>query len=351
MSSKSEKILIVGGGVGGCSLAFHLINSGVDVTLIDSGTNKSSVVAAGLINPLVFRRMTKSWRADELLPYAAQFYRTLEDYSRSSFYHPITIRRFFSSEQERGFWKAKQELPEFSVYMTKISEGDIKYALYSTKNDFGSGRVKQSAWVNAPIFLLAIQSYIAERGHLCTALFDYAALDPEVGDYQGIHYDKIIFAEGYQARHNPWFQQLPVQSTKGEVLTVVSDQLPPEDSINRKCFVLPTGNGQYRIGATYSYNAEEADITEAACSEILEKLSYLSDVVPTVIDQNAGIRPTSPDRRPIIGQHPAKKRLYIFNGLGTKGYMIAPLLAAEFSEFVLNGSPLHPEVDLNRFKK
>jgi glycine oxidase len=348
---ESTEILIVGGGVGGGSLAIHLIQAGIAVTVIDQGQNKSSVVAAGLINPLVFRRMTKSWRVDEILPYAVQFYQQLEAYSSLSFYHPITIRRFFSSVQERAFWTEKQELPEFESYMTKLADEDDNYTSFGTKNDFGSGRVKSAAWVNTPIFLDAAKDYITKHATYLNEAFIYADLNPKEGTYRGKQFDKIIFAEGYQSRENPWFMELPVQSTKGEVLTVLSETLPPEESINRKCFVLPTGNGQFRIGATYSWNANEANITEEGKQEILENLSYLTDEEPTIIDHLAGIRPTSPDRRPIMGQHHDFKRLYIFNGLGTKGYMIAPLLAAEFTTHLLQETELDPEVKLKRFKK
>ncbi len=349
--SESQKILIVGGGVGGCSLAIHLIQSGMNVTLIDHGINKSSIVAAGLINPLVFRRMTKSWRADELIPYLEKFYINLESYSQKSFYHPIVIRRFFSSEQEKGFWIDKQGLAEFEEYMNVITNDDLDYNSYGTKNDFGSGRVKRAAWVNTPVFLDAAYQFIGDSGTLIKAEFIYSDLDPKTATYKALSYDKIIFAEGYQARNNPWFGFLPVQSTKGEVLSAQSDKLPPEESVNRKCFVLPTGNGHYRIGATYSWNAEEANPTEEGKSEILEKLSYLTDEQPTIVGHLAGIRPTSPDRRPIMGQHPEMKRLYIFNGLGTKGYMLAPQLSAEFTNYLLHEASLHPEVDLKRFNK
>jgi glycine oxidase len=348
---ESTEILIVGGGVGGGSLAIHLIQAGISVTVIDQGQNKSSVVAAGLINPLVFRRMTKSWRVDEILPYAVQFYQQLETYSSLSFYHPITIRRFFSSVQEREFWTQKQELPEFESYMTKLADEDDNYTSFGTKNDFGSGRVKSAAWVNTPIFLEAAKGYITERATYLKEAFIYADLNPEEGTYREKRYDKIVFAEGYQSRENPWFMEFPVQSTKGEVLTVLSETLPPEESINRKCFVLPTGNRHFRIGATYSWNADEANITLEGKQEILENLSYLTDEEPTIIDHLAGIRPTSPDRRPIMGQHLDFKRLYIFNGLGTKGYMIAPLLAAEFTTHLLQETELDPEVNLKRFKK
>ena len=74
----AQKILLVGGGLSGVCIASELVKRGAQVTLIDSGINHSSKVAAGMINPLVFRRMTKSWRLDDFLPFLFAFYRDLE---------------------------------------------------------------------------------------------------------------------------------------------------------------------------------------------------------------------------------------------------------------------------------
>jgi glycine oxidase len=348
---ESKKILIVGGGVAGCSLAVQLVEQGQNVTLIDRGKNESSVVAAGLINPLVFRRMTKSWRADELIPYAQAFYRSLENKTGKQFFHPIVIRRFFSSEQEKGFWIEKQEKDDFIAYMDPLSEEDLNYTEHDLKNDFGSARVKNASWVNTPVFMESTLHYLKTVASVRTEEFDHSALDPDNTIYKDEKFDLVIFAEGFQSYNNPWFSHFPVQHTKGEVLTARSADLPENESINRKCFVLPVGDQTYRIGATYAWDTKEATITEEGKKEILEKLSYMTSTRPEVVEHLAGIRPTSPDRRPIIGQHPEKKSLYLFNGLGTKGYMIAPLLAKEFIEYLLTGKAMHSETDLRRFIK
>lgn len=71
----------------------------------------------------------------------------------------------------------------------------------------------------------------------------------------------------------------------------------------------------------------------------------------TVVDHKVGMRPTVSDRRPVLGMHPEHKGLFIFNGLGTKGYMLAPLLSFEMAEYMANGKPLHKEVEYTRFIK
>jgi len=50
-----------------------------------------------------------------------------------------------------------------------------------------------------------------------------------------------------------------------------------------------------------------------------------------------------------MGEHPENQGVYIFNGLGTKGYMMAPTLASELADFMLEQKPLDPETDIRRF--
>ncbi|MFN5912633.1 MAG: NAD(P)/FAD-dependent oxidoreductase [Bacteroidota bacterium] len=350
MNAKKQ-YLVVGGGVGGLFLTHQLCEEGHHVTLIDRGTNKSSVIAAGLINPLVFRRMTKSWRADELIPFASNVYRLLESATGVSFFHSITIRRFFSSEQERNFWLEKQHLREFEHYMEPLSEEDLGFSSFELKNDFGSGRVKGAYWVNTSLFIESVWKHLAKRAEVITGEFEYAQLNAERTEYQHKKYDGIIFCTGHENSDNPLFSFLPVQTTKGEILTVVSEDLPSDFSINRKCFVLPTGDGHFRVGATYVWNTKDTQPTAEGREEILQKLKVLSPTVPSVVDHQAGIRPTSPDRRPIMGRHPEHHNIFLFNGLGTKGYMIAPLLACELTALICRKKELSPEVDLKRFLK
>jgi glycine/D-amino acid oxidase-like deaminating enzyme len=68
-----------------------------------------------------------------------------------------------------------------------------------------------------------------------------------------------------------------------------------------------------------------------------------------VIDHEAGIRPTSPDRRPMVGKHPVYDQLYIFNGLGAKGYMLAPSLAEMLCNALIHNTALLADLHPDRF--
>ena len=106
-----------------------------------------------------------------------------------------------------------------------------------------------------------------------------------------------------------------------------------------------------RLGATYDWNTNNTDLTEEGKADLLDKVQLLTKSPFEIIEHKAGIRPTSPDRRPIIGRHHEFSKLSIFNGLGTKGYLIAPKLSEEFVQFLDDETELDKEVRVERYLK
>lgn len=349
MEKNQQHFLIVGAGVAGLCLGKHLLDLNHQVTVIDNDQNVSTNVAAGMINPIVFRRMTKSWRVDEFLPYAKRFYTDFGTEIGGNVYHDITIRRFFSSQQEMGFWKEKQGNPAFTDYLTPLTEADLNYS--KTINSFGSGRVKNSAYVAAIPFVDGAKKWLHAKNAYQNGAFDYTELNPETGNYKGTTYDAILFCEGVAVKNNPWFSSLPINPTKGEVLTIHSPTLPSEESLNRKCFVLPMGEQTFKIGSTYEWDTYNNEPSKKGADEIAANFQFLSNDSFAIVAHTAGIRPTILDRRPVMGAHPKFTKLFIFNGLGAKGYLLAPFLANEFVAHILDGTPIDKEMQVSRFLK
>ena len=341
--------IIVGAGIAGLSIAHRLEQRGLPFRIIDSGNNQGSMVAAGIINPIVFRRVSKSWRVDELLPEAKLVYPELEKQLGQPFFRPIPIRRAFAHEQERDLWIEKQEKPEFSSYLKSLDETDLQYDTIQQR--CGTGQVFDSWWVDTKTLLQSWQQKLVNEGKLTYESFDYSQLDPKNKSYRGERFETLIFCEGFRNRENPWFSYLPVQATKGELLTVKNVFLLENELYNYKCFVLPIGEQHFKIGATYSWHSPEPNLTDEARQELEGHFRKITESPYAVVKHEAGIRPTTPDRKPLTGRHPDFPGLAIYNGLGTKGFLISPLLSKEFLAYLLDDVPLPPEVSIARFSK
>ena len=343
----AKKALIFGAGLAGTCLAHRLLSSGIEVKIVDQGSNNSSAVAAGMVNPMVFRRMNKSWRLDEFLPEAQAFYQEIERELQTHFYHPIVIRRFFSSNEERESWQSRSEEEAYAPYLAKLTASDLAHT--AALNTFGSGRVQNAFWVDASKWVGQHISYFKQRGLLVQEEFSSDLWESKLRKYAGETYDFVVFCMGYRQKEEQTFSYLPLQQTKGQTLLIESDQISDLESLNRKCFVLPYGEGRFRVGATYEFNNSTLHVTEAGKALLLQNLASLGSYEPVVVAQTAGVRPTVLDRRPLMGQHPIYRGVYIFNGLGTKGYMMAPTLARELVAHMLENKPLHSETNISRF--
>ncbi|MEN9968073.1 MAG: hypothetical protein RIR94_243 [Bacteroidota bacterium] len=343
----AKKALIFGAGLAGTCLAHRLLSKGIEVKIVDNGSNHSSAVAAGMVNPMVFRRMNKSWRLDEFLPESQAFYLEIEQLLQTKFYHPIVIRRFFSSDEERESWQSRSQDEAYRDYLEKLTDSDLQHT--AALNTFGSGRVKSAFWVDAAKWVNHHLDYFKKLGRLVQHEFDAQLWEPAVRKYNGETYDFVVFCMGYTQKNEATFSYLPLQQTKGQTLLIESEILNQTESLNRKCFVLPYGKGRFRVGATYEFNNPTLHVTEEASATLLDNLAALGAYQPTVIEQVAGIRPTVLDRRPLMGKHPTYDGVFVFNGLGTKGYMMAPTLARELVAHMLENKPLHPETNISRF--
>lgn len=343
-----DPILIVGAGIAGLSIALRLQEKNIPFLLIDSGENHSSKVAAGIINPIVFRRMALSWMVETFLPEAINFYKELEKLLEIEFFHEIPIRRLFSHEQDKTSWEQKQNDPFYTEILKPLDQDDTNYEIGN--NTFGTGLVKKAFWINTEVFLDSLQDYFSRKGLLLKEKFDYQEIKLGDNTYKDKKFNKIIFCEGYQGIYNPYFSYLPLQATKGQLLTVNSNEIPENESLNRKCFVLPIGNKEFKVGSTYEWNAPNVEISEEAKEQLQQNLAHLISAEYKITKQQAGIRPTVLDRRPLLGKHTKHQELFIYNGLGAKGYLISPALSMTFVNYLLGEVELDAEVDIKRYE-
>jgi glycine/D-amino acid oxidase-like deaminating enzyme len=337
--NQQKSILIIGGGLAGITLAHQLLKRKQQVTLIDDGKNVSTRVAAGLVNPLVFRRTTLSWRATEFLIEGWEFYKELEKTLNTPLAEPIRIKRVFPSSQERDEWKKKEDLAEFKSHLLKIT---------ASSNSQSFGIVKSGYVVHSENFYIKNHQYFDDLGILKREAFDYSCYSPSESRYQGIVYDHVVFCCGYRVFENPFFKDCQVKPTKGQMLIINHEELPETESLHLKCFVFPMGNKMFRVGATYEWDNVSLSPTKKALETLLSHLTHLTKVVPVVISQPVGIRPTTMDRRPVLGSHPTFKNTHMFNGLGAKGYLIAPTMAKEMAQYLLDNRIIPKEYSITR---
>jgi glycine oxidase len=347
---KEVDYIIVGQGLAGSVLAHSLMQKSQKVLVVDEeAASSSSRVAAGLCNPVVFKRLTKSWMIDEVLPLAKEFYKNQEILLGDEFYFDVPLYKLFVDQKEQEFWRQKSNEPHLFDWIDDKIEQPFDEALMSYP--FGASKTLQSGFLKTASWLVAFREYLKRKEAYFNVKFDYDQLKlNETGvSWNGYSAKKVIFCEGYQSIYNPYFDWLPFKLTKGEVLTVNFKNLKIDHAINKGAFVLPF-DGNYKLGATYNWDEIDNKPTEEGKEQLLKRAArFINDEV-IVLEHKAGVRPTVLDRRPLLGIHPKHNQLAVFNGMGTKGVMLAPYFANKMVNLILNNEELPTEVNINRFK-
>jgi glycine oxidase len=342
--------IIVGQGLAGSSVALQLMKRGKKIAVIDEAfSNHSSRIAAGLFNPITGQNLVKTWMADALFPYLHQYYREVESLTGKQFFYPMKLYRPFGVVSEQNDWMGRAEEPAYAPYVELI---DVKSPFgKELKDELGGMILKQCGFLNTTVYVDAVHERIRSNNEFFAEPFNYDSLRIESTHvaYGHLKARKIIFCEGYQNFKNPWFKKIPIRPLKGETITIKSSW-KRDVILNRGVYMVPgNGSDEWRVGSTYNYNVTESGVTEKGREELVEKLNDLINFPFTIVAQDWGIRPTTIDRRPILGRHPEFQRLLIFNGLGTKGVSLAPYFSEVLVRWELGEGSLNKDVDVTRY--
>jgi len=338
--------LIIGQGLAGSLLAWELIRRSHRVMVVDNSDENASQIAAGLVNPITGPRLVKSTDIDWLLAMAKRQYGELTVFFKQTFYVEKPMLRIFVNNKESHYAEQRLKHPEYMNYL-----GVLK-----TDTDEDNGWLaplgfieqKQTGYLLTKPLLKNLRNFLIANNSYQCAQFNYTDLKLGTNLYwQNIKAKRVIFCEGYRAQNNPWFNNLPFQSVKGEILTLQSEYLHSDDYLlNYGHWLIPLSHQHFRTGATFNHEQLDNLPTEAAKKALLKSMQA---TVPnlssaSVIGHHANVRPCTLDKQPFIGLHPQHPELAIFNGFGAKGSLQIPAYSQIFAESLNQAIPKHANI-------
>lgn len=342
--------LLVGAGLAGIAFAEIALQNNKSIHVFDNKSQNSSTIAGGLYNPVILKRFSEVWRSQEQVDLGNQFYAQLEEKLKVKLDNKIPIYRKLYSVEEQNNWFIASDKPNLAPFISP----KISFDKYDGINSpFGFGEVLQSGYVDTAALLKNYHAYLVELNLLQFDSFNYDDLiiNDDFVEYKNHHYKNVIFAEGFGIHSNPYFSNLPLDGTKGELLIIKTKELKLDVILKSSVFIIPLENDLFKVGATYNWEDKTATPTEEGKNELLSDLKSLLNSDFEVIEHLAGVRPTVKDRRPMLGRHPKHPKLHVLNGLGTRGVMLAPDMAKMLFEHIEYQIPLEKEIDIKRFKK
>lgn len=346
-----KDFLIIGQGIAGSILAFELLHRHKTVVVIDNAHHgSSSVVAAGILNPVTGKRFTITENYDRLFFQAASFYHELERLFGQPFFELKPIVRIFQNEEERAYWLRRAGQSAGQHYVEQMNPPHT----FSPRMDdpFGSILITSSGFCHSARLIDVFRQYFQERHVLKTekVSYDYLKVEKDHVVYAGEKYGRVIFCEGYQARFNPWFQWIPFQPVKGEILKIAMDETGlPNAIIHKGKWVVPLGDGQWTAGSNYIWDKVDGEPTEEGRNEIVKHLQVALNRPMNAVQHQAGVRMATTDQKPVLGLHPEHSALGILNGFSSKGFLMAPTYAVQLARFLCHEGIIDEAVALTRY--
>jgi glycine/D-amino acid oxidase-like deaminating enzyme len=338
--------LISGGGIAGITLALECIQMGKTVCLIDSNVfNGASKTAAGLINPIVPKRVIPGWLAEDIYPAILPYYRKLETLLDAEFYHAYPLVQIHKTAEEQRIWQRQSLKPDLQMFL-QVGKDALPIQI---QVPYGYSQILHTGRLDTLKYLEAGRHYIQGHGAFLQEEFEYGQLSHSQGQwhYKEIESEVVVFCEGTGIQQNPYFSWIPVKGTAGDIVSVRFAGLPDNMIYKQKHWLVPDCKGSFYAGSNFIHEPALSQVTDDV-QEILEHLKTWSGEVH-LQDSKRAQRPVISDRRPILGEHPTHKGLFVFNGLGTKGCSLVTRFAPEMAMHIWHKAPVHKEVNSDRF--
>ena len=326
----SADVLIVGGGIIGCSIAYFLRKQGVEVIVLEKGDigAQASSAAAGLLAPIRPLSQRDPFKALQLAGLArfSSFVPELEavsgitiDYERTGPMRPLPAEKIDSVQAWAEVWqRAGYRIEVLTPEEAYEREPNLSSGL------LGAVTIADEAQV-VPVQLVQAYARAAlNLGALLYAHTEVVALQrAETGSrIMGIWTDhgdlltchKLIIAAGaWSARCGAWLDvTLPVRPVRGELIAVQQPSPPvryiifDEGIFDEDIYIAPKPNGFVVVGAT---KADVGFDTSVSAGGVLHLLTVATQLLPALAScpihrMWAGLRPKTLDSRPLLGPIP-----------------------------------------------
>jgi len=293
--------------------------------------------------------MNPAWRQEDYLRKAEAYYHALEKEVGRKLYHKTPVVRLFATEKEREKWRNKGD--EHHRWACELGNGELPF-----KTSQGGIEMPDGAWLDTLAFLQVVKDKLVDVGAWREGNFseDEVVFENGLGRWQDVTAEKIILCQGAYGlagveKDGGWFGGVRHRCAKGEILNMWVGGLDETKRYHCDGWLAPRGGGKWKAGANYDWKNLNSIATKEGRDAVLAKLKTWLDeekVPMEIIDWEAGVRPIIRNSRPVIGFHPKMPNVGFFNGLGSKGTLMAPAVAAHFAAYLCDECNLDEDLDI-----
>ena len=209
-----------------------------------------------------------------------------------------------------------------------------------------------------PEYLLALRAMIEQQQGIFYLEDSYRLIknkDWEITVILAKNLLKILFLpQGYGTSHSEYWSNLKMHAVKGQILILKTDaSISFDHAVSALGYFSKIDTKRLVYGSTYEYRFDHHKPDQNGRDYMLKRFEL---VVPDLAKQSsvigdwAGIRASTPDRKPYIGSHQTMEIIVLFVPAWVqKDYFIRPIGAHLLVEHILNDAMLPAELDFTRF--
>lgn len=354
-------IVVVGAGILGASVAFHLAREGIQVTVVDQAhEGRATAAGAGIICPWVsgvddpafYRLYAGGGRSyGDLIPILAELGETDLGFRRVG--AMVVSKDAAELEVFQAMLLRRQlDTPEMGA-ISQLSPQQASELFPPLRRDFaavhiaGGGRV--DGRLMAAGLLRAARRYGAAvcQGHAELLVANERVTGVAVDD-ETIPADQVVVTAGAWATSllRQVAVSLPIEPQRGQIVHL---QLAGQDTQSWPV-ILPPGshyllafdNSRVVVGATReSGSGFDYRVTAAGQMEVLTEALRVAPGLAsaTIIETRVGFRPVALGGRPLLGTVAGIAGLVVGNGLGAAGLTIGPFAGKLLADVALGRDP------------
>jgi glycine oxidase len=340
--NRSFDALVIGAGIIGCAAAEALTHAGARVRLIDRHAvgEGATQASAGILAPYIEGRhdaVLSALGARSLSMFAPLFQRLAGREPEPMLVRCGTFEVAFNDDEAADLQTRAAALRSEGVDATFASGADARRLEPSLADDCVAGLfVPSHGFTRASELTQALWRACQARGGVLTQdVVDAIRPGPAgtvvvVGRRETLSAPAVVLAAGCWAGqiHIAGAAPLPVQPVRGQILQLMWP-LPPLAHVlwSSRCYAVPWTDGTMLAGATLEDVGFDDRATVAGVRDLLDGLC---EMLPRAWQAGfsrvrVGLRPRTPDARPVIGRSALIEGLVYAAGHYRNGVLLAPL--------------------------
>jgi glycine oxidase len=354
---QSTDVIIIGGGITGCSIAYHLSKAGVQVSVLEREeiAAEASSAAAGLLAPAGVLTGPKaaadlflaSWFITPQLIAEIEAVSGIQvEYQRTGALHVITdaheqsqLRRYAEVWQARGFdvtWLTGDEVRQYEPLLHPA----INAALY----------VPHAASIRPRLMTMAYAEAARKLGAHIFEHTEVIGLQQKASKVIGIQTaqgetigcDRVVIASGAWSAHigRELGLSIPVVPARGQILSLRQPVPPLKYTIfGRGLYLVPKVDNTIYVGATIELVGFDKSNTAGGLFWLLSNALQLVPEFEHAALANiwSGLRPMSEDSYPILGKAPGWENVILATGHGAGGFELSAITGKTIAELITTG--------------